>query len=172
MPFNWSIDTDPQQQEAASPQSVVVRSFQRYASMKRAVVPMTLILAAGVCCATSIKHVRNLPIRFASGSDVLSPEARASLKSLAEDALRSCSASAASALFAIEEILPEDQYQVRRGPTARTGEVRRALEGLGVRAIGLFEGTISVTSDRVRVVHPNADLRDAVAVELVCTPAQ
>jgi len=29
MIFNWSIDADPQQQEAASPQSVVVRSFSR-----------------------------------------------------------------------------------------------------------------------------------------------
>lgn len=26
MPFNWPIDTDPQQQEAASPQVVVARS--------------------------------------------------------------------------------------------------------------------------------------------------
>jgi hypothetical protein len=30
--FNLSIDTDPQQQEAASPQALVVRSFLRYAA--------------------------------------------------------------------------------------------------------------------------------------------
>jgi hypothetical protein len=29
--FNWSIDADPQQQEAAAPQVLVVRSFLRYA---------------------------------------------------------------------------------------------------------------------------------------------
>ena len=32
MSLNMSIDTDPQQQEAASPQVVVVRSSLRYAS--------------------------------------------------------------------------------------------------------------------------------------------
>ena len=32
MPSNLSIDTDPQQQEAASPRSVVVQSFSRYPS--------------------------------------------------------------------------------------------------------------------------------------------
>jgi hypothetical protein len=30
--FNMSIDTDPQQQEAASPQVLVVRSFLRYSA--------------------------------------------------------------------------------------------------------------------------------------------
>jgi hypothetical protein len=29
MQLNWSIDTDPQQQEAASPPVLVVRSFSR-----------------------------------------------------------------------------------------------------------------------------------------------
>ena len=29
---NWSIDTDPQQQEAASPRMLVVRSSSRYPS--------------------------------------------------------------------------------------------------------------------------------------------
>jgi hypothetical protein len=32
MRLNMSIDTDPQQQEAASPQMLVVRSFSRYPS--------------------------------------------------------------------------------------------------------------------------------------------
>jgi hypothetical protein len=31
-PHNMSIDADPQQQEAASPQVLVVRSFLRYAA--------------------------------------------------------------------------------------------------------------------------------------------
>ena len=34
---NKSIDTDPQQQEAASPQVLVVRSFSRYAAASMAV---------------------------------------------------------------------------------------------------------------------------------------
>jgi hypothetical protein len=32
-PANWSIDTDPQQQEAALPQVLVVRSFLRDAAL-------------------------------------------------------------------------------------------------------------------------------------------
>ena len=35
MPHNLSIDTDPQQQEAAPPQVLVVRSFLRYAAGSR-----------------------------------------------------------------------------------------------------------------------------------------
>jgi hypothetical protein len=34
-PHNMSIDADPQQQKAASPQVLVVRSFSRYASGRR-----------------------------------------------------------------------------------------------------------------------------------------
>jgi hypothetical protein len=35
MSLNWSIDTDPQQQEAAPPQMLVIRSFLRYVSSTR-----------------------------------------------------------------------------------------------------------------------------------------
>jgi hypothetical protein len=36
MSLNMSIDTDPQQQEAASPQVLVVRSFSRWVARERA----------------------------------------------------------------------------------------------------------------------------------------
>jgi hypothetical protein len=56
MRLNMSIDTDPQQQEAASPRVLVVRSFLRYAARRR----VWVLAAGGVGC---VEHCASF-VRF------------------------------------------------------------------------------------------------------------